>query len=110
MTEEKAYTLTEAIAKMMQSNMYLTVNQENSEMKITSGCSQGFFPYAAAQVLSAGILKPDDIRMAATLFAIGWEAARDANGNDWRTLIDLCTEIINQAAFIMKEKEKRAKG
>lgn len=109
MTEEKAYTLTETIAKMMQSSMYLTVKQENCEMKITSGCSQGFFSYAAAQVLSTGIVKPDDIRMAATLFAIGWETAKgNNNGNGWRELIDLCTEIINQAAFIMKEK--RAKG
>lgn len=31
------------------------------------------------------------------------------NGNDWQTLIDLCIEIINQASFIMKEKEKRVK-
>ena len=108
MTEEKAYTLTETIAKMMQSSMYLTIKQENSEIKITSNCSQGFIPYAAAQVLSAGIAKPDDIRMIATLFAVGWETAREADGNDWRTLIDLCTEIINQAAFIIKEKEKGA--
>lgn len=111
MTKEKAYVLKvkEAIVKMMQSNMSLTVKQENGEMNISSGCSQRFFPYAAAQVLSAGIAKPDDIKMSAILFAVGWETAMEASGNDWKTLIELCIEIINQASFIMKEKEKRAK-
>ena len=111
MTGEKARTLKEAIIKMMMSNMSLSVKQENGKMNISSGCSQGFFSYAAAQVLSAGVLKPDDIRMSATLFAVGWETAKEAsgNGNDWQTLIDLCIEIINQASFIMKEKEKRVK-
>ena len=109
MTGEKARTLKEAIIKMMMSNMSLSVKQENGKMNISSGCSQGFFSYAAAQVLSAGVLKPDDIRMSATLFAVGWETAKEASGNDWQTLIDLCIEIINQASFIMKEKEKRVK-